>query len=132
VGIDAEVYLLYRFREEFPKDRDFHRALFDAFTLVREPLIFSFTALVAGCLAVSIVPLYVGYVGFSMALILLATFLLSFFVAPVVWSLMRPRFLTRGLEEDSGAPPSVGTRETQVRHSHANTLEAAPSGTRGT
>ncbi len=132
VGIDAEVYLLYRFREEFPKDRDFHRALFDAFTLVREPLIFSFTALFAGCLAVSIVPLYVGYVGFSMALILLATFLLSFFVAPVVWSLMRPRFLTRGLEEDSGAPPSVGTRETQVRHSYANTLEAAPSGTRGT
>ena len=111
VGIDAEVYLLYRFREEYPKDHDFHRALFDAFTLVREPLIFSFTALFAGCLVVSIVPLYVGYVGFSMALILLTTFLLSFFAAPVVWSLVQPRFLTRGLGEDSGTPPSAGKED---------------------
>ena len=98
VGIDAEVYLLYRFREEFVKDGNFKRALFDGFTLVREPLIFSFTALFTGCLAVSIVPLYVGYVGFSMALILLTTFLLSFFAAPVVWSLLKPGFLTRGLD----------------------------------
>lgn len=98
VGIDAEVYLLYRFREEYPRDGDFRRALFDAFTLVREPLIFSFVALFAGLLAVSVVPLYVGYVGFSMALILLTTFLLSFFVAPVVWGMLRPQFLTRGLE----------------------------------
>ncbi|MGB1885121.1 MAG: hypothetical protein ACPHUF_14550, partial [Gammaproteobacteria bacterium] len=101
-----EVYLLFRFREEYPKDRNFHRALFDAFTLVREPLIFSFTALFAGCLAVSVVPLYVGYVGFSMALILLTTFLLSFFAAPVVWSLIQPRFLTRGLEGDIDPPPA--------------------------
>jgi hypothetical protein len=104
VGIDAEVYLLFRFREEYPKDRNFHRALFDAFTLVREPLIFSFTALFAGCLAVSAVPLYVGYVGFSMALILLTTFLLSFFAAPVVWSMVKPRFLTRGLDDDDLSP----------------------------
>lgn len=97
VGIDAEVYLLYRFREEYPKDGDFRRALFDAFTLVREPLVFSFAALFAGCLAVSGVPLYVGYVGFSMALVLLTTFSLSLFVAPVVWSLLQPKFLTRGL-----------------------------------
>jgi len=104
VGIDAEVYLLFRFRDEYPKDRNFHRALFDAFTLVREPLIFSFTALFAGCLAVSAVPLYVGYVGFSMALILLTTFLLSFFAAPVVWSMVKPRFLTRGLDDDDLSP----------------------------
>ncbi len=114
VGIDAEVYLLYRFREEYPKDGDFHRALFDAFTLVREPLIFSFTALFAGCLAVSVVPLYVGYVGFSMALILLITFLLSFFAAPVVWSMVQPRFLTRGLERESGVP-NKGESKSQVR-----------------
>jgi predicted RND superfamily exporter protein len=119
VGIDAEVYLLYRFREEYPRDRDFHRALFDAFTLVREPLIFSFGALFAGCLAVSIVPLYVGYVGFSMALILLATFLLSFFAAPVVWSLVEPRFLTRGLEGESRPPPSARREEGQQPHSGA-------------
>ena len=108
VGIDAEVYLLYRFREEFSKDGNFKRALFDAFTLVREPLIFSFTALFTGCLAVSIVPLYVGYVGFSMALILLTTFLFSFFAAPVVWSLLRPGFLTRGLDvEGRGGGPQM-------------------------
>lgn len=111
VGIDAEVYLLYRFREEYVKDRDFQRALFDAFTLVREPLIFSFTALFAGCLAVSVVPLYVGYVGFSMALILLTTFLLSFFAAPVVWSMMQPKFLTRGLETKEGNVSSIAAED---------------------
>lgn len=107
VGIDAEVYLLYRFREEYQKDLNFHRAMFDAFTLVREPLIFSFAALFAGCLAVSTVPLYVGYVGFSMALILLTTFLLSFFAAPVVWSMVQPRFLTRGIEQSPGIGPGT-------------------------
>ena len=116
VGIDAEVYLLYRFREEYPKDGDFHRALFDAFTLVREPLIFSFVALFAGCLAVSMVPLYVGYVGFSMALILLATFLLSFFAAPVVWSLVQPRFLIRGL----AVKPNVKEYDFQDREAAAS------------
>ncbi len=107
VGIDAEVYLLYRFREEFVKDGNFKRALFDGFTLVREPLIFSFSALFTGCLAVSIVPLYVGYVGFSMALILLTTFLLSFFAAPVVWSLFRPGFLTRGLHLENDRAQAI-------------------------
>ncbi len=116
VGIDAEVYLLYRFREEYPKDRDFHRALFHAFTLVREPLIFSFGALFAGCLAVSVVPLYVGYVGFSMALILLATFLLSFFAAPVIWSMVRPRFLTRGLDGGDRETPSEEILESAVQN----------------
>lgn len=113
VGIDAEVYLLYRFREEYQKDFNFHRAMLDAFTLVREPLIFSFAALFAGCLAVSTVPLYVGYVGFSMALVLLTTFLLSFFAAPVVWSMFQPRFLTRGLAPDGGATPGQRTNAHQ-------------------
>ena len=121
VGIDAEVYLLYRFREEYVKDRNFHRALFDAFTLVREPLVFSFAALFAGCLAVSIVPLYVGYVGFSMALILFTTFNLSFFVAPVVWSMVQPRFLTRGLDDDD----LNGNGEFSVEGDSANTSESA-------
>ena len=132
VGIDAEVYLLYRFREEYPRDKDFKRALFEAFTLVREPLIFSFSALFVGCLAVSIVPLYVGYVGFSMALILLATFLLSFFVAPVVWSLLRPGFLTRGLEHatDDDNQGLSGSKEAPAQDSRspgnrAGSLEVA-------
>ncbi len=131
VGIDAEVYLLYRFREEYPKDGDFHRALFDAFTLVREPLIFSFTALFAGCLAVSFVPLYVGYVGFSMALILLATFLFSFFAAPVVWSLIQPRFLTRGLEMGAVTTHSGQGHKTTTQHPGTVSFGSASSGTKG-
>lgn len=136
VGIDAEVYLLYRFREEYPKDGNFHRALFDAFTLVREPLIFSFAALFAGCLAVSGMPLYVGYVGFSMALILLTTFLLSFFAAPVVWSMVQPKFLTRGLERGTGgggAPATVAHNNLQhsmddrsIRHHSMGDTASAP------
>lgn len=109
VGIDAEIYLLYRFREEYRKDQQFKRALFDAFTLVREPLIFSFSALFFGCLSVSFVPLYVGYVGFSMALILLSTFIFSFFVAPVVWSVVQPRFLTQGVKGAAGQESKDGS-----------------------
>ena len=108
VGIDAEVYLLYRFREEYVKDQEFSRALFDAFTLVREPLIFSFAALFFGLLSVSMVPLYVGYVGFSMALVLLCTFTYSFFVAPVLWAMLQPKFLTRGLGLSETQPASTG------------------------
>ena len=100
VGIDAEIYLLYRFREEYVKDHDFRRALYDAFTLLREPLVFSFSALFFGCLSVSLVPLYVGYVGFTMALVLLFTFACSCIVGPVVWSLLQPKFVTRGVEEN--------------------------------
>ena len=99
VGIDAEIYLLYRFREEYVKDHDFRRALYDAFTLLREPLVFSFSALFFGCLSVSLVPLYVGYVGFTMALVLLLTFTCSCIVGPVVWSLLQPKFVTRGVEQ---------------------------------
>jgi predicted RND superfamily exporter protein len=127
VGIDAEVYLLYRFREEYPRHGSFHDALFAAFTLVREPLIFSFVALFAGCLAVSIVPLYVGYVGFCMALILLTTFLLSFFVAPVLWSLIQPRFLTRGLE--MAAPPGGRTSDAAAPAT-TEEIGVAPAGPR--
>jgi predicted RND superfamily exporter protein len=116
VGIDAEVYLLYRFREEYEKDGQFKRALFDAFTRVREPLIFSFSALFFGCLSVSFVPLYVGYVGFSMALILLTTFIFSFFVAPVVWSVLQPAFLTRGISgRGAGAQMQVVARRAGAR-----------------
>lgn len=125
VGIDAEVYLLFRFREEYPKHGDFQKALFDAFTLVREPLMFSFFSLFAGCLAVVIVPLYVGYVGFAMALVLLTTFVFSFFVAPAMWAVAKPKFLTRGLRvEGAGAPAtsaagagSMGTWKAASRRS---------------
>jgi len=99
VGIDAEVYLLYRFREELLAGRPFGEALVSGFTLIRRALVASNAALILGCWALVPIPLYVGYVGFGMGLILLLTFLVSFVASPVLWAMLRPAFLLRGIAE---------------------------------
>ena len=45
------------------------------------------------------IPLYVGYVGYAMGMIILICFLVSFVLSPFIWSITKPRFLFRGLEE---------------------------------
>ncbi len=96
VGIDAEIYFFFRFREEFAKMRDFKDALIQSFTKIRKALIFSHLALIFGCWALIPIPLYVGYVGYGMGMILLICFLVSFILTPFLWSIFRPRFLIKG------------------------------------
>jgi uncharacterized protein len=102
VGVDAEVYLLYRFREEFAKSRDFRQALVDSFTKIRMALIYSTGALVIGLFILVPIPLYIGYVGFTMGLIISLCFLVSFIVSPVLWSVFRPAFLLRSSDRGNG------------------------------
>jgi len=99
VGIDAEVYFLYRFREEFRKTKDFKNSLISGFTKIRKALIFSHFSLILGCWALIPIPLYVGYVGYAMGMIILICFLVSFVLSPFIWSITKPRFLFKGLEE---------------------------------
>ena len=94
VGIDAEVYFLFRFREEFGKvTTDFREALVSAFTKIRKGLIFSHFALIIGLGILVPIPLYIGYVGFTMALIILICFVVSFTLSPIIWSVLKPQFL---------------------------------------
>jgi predicted RND superfamily exporter protein len=98
VGVDAELYLLGRFREEYQHHGDFQEALKQGFIAVREAITYSCLGLIAGCWILIPIPLYVGYVGFGMGLILIVCFLCSFIISPFLWSLLQPKFLVRGLE----------------------------------
>ena len=93
VGVDAELYLLGRFREEYQQHGDFQEALKQGFIAVREALTYSYLVLIAGCWILIPIPLYVGYLGFSMGLILIVCFLCSFIISPFLWSILRPKFL---------------------------------------
>jgi len=104
VGIDSEVYLLYRFREEYALYADFNEALVQAFTKIRRALLTSNLALIIGCWALIPIPLYVGTIGFGMGLILLICFLMSYFVTPALWAILRPGYLTANVERRELVP----------------------------
>jgi len=99
IGIDAEIYFLYRFREEFMKSGKFNRSLIKSFSMIRKAIIFSTMALVIGCWILIPVPLYIGYVGFCMGLILIICFFVSFIIDPFLWGFLRPKFLTKGITD---------------------------------
>ena len=115
VGVDAEVYLLYRFREELLAGQPFGEALVSSFTLIRRALVASNAALILGCWSLVPIPLYVGYVGFGMGLILLLTFVASFIASPVLWAMLRPAFLLRGVPDTAAAEARVAPEELSER-----------------
>ena len=93
IGIDAEIYFLYRFREEYAVTKDFYQSLTLGFTKIRKGLIFSHLALIVGLMILTPIPLYIGSVGFCMGLIVLICFIMSFIISPILWSVLKPRFL---------------------------------------
>lgn len=95
VGIDAEIYFLYRFREEYAKSKEFRTSLISAFTKILSAIIFSNAALILASWSLIPIPLYVGYVGFSMGMVLLISFCTNVIICPFLWSLVRPKFLLR-------------------------------------
>lgn len=97
VGVDAEMYYLFRFREEFKRTKDFTKSLITGFAEIRQALIFSNLALIVGCWSLIPIPLYVGYVGYSMGMSLFIAFIVSFIVDPFLWKICKPNFLIKGL-----------------------------------
>jgi predicted RND superfamily exporter protein len=85
IGIDSEVYLLFRVREEFAKVGNFREALVQGYVKIRRALLVSNGALILGCWALIPVPLYIGYVGFGMGLVLLFSFVMSAILSPILW-----------------------------------------------
>lgn len=86
VGIDSEVYLLFRVREEYRTLGDFKESLIRAYVNIRRALVVSNGALILGCMILAPVPLYIGYVGFGMGVVLLVCFLMSAILSPILWS----------------------------------------------
>ncbi len=86
VGIDSEVYLLFRVREEYRTLGDFKESLIRAYVNIRRALVVSNGALIFGCMILAPVPLYIGYVGFGMGVVLLVCFLMSAILSPILWS----------------------------------------------
>ena len=86
VGIDSEVYLLFRVREEYQKLGDFEEALVQGYVKIRRALIVSNGALIFGCCILAPVPLYIGYVGFGMGIVLAMCFIMSAILSPILWS----------------------------------------------
>jgi predicted RND superfamily exporter protein len=86
VGIDSEVYLLFRVREEYRTLGDFKEALIRAYVNIRRALVVSNGALIFGCMILTPVPLYIGYVGFGMGVVLLVCFIMSAVMSPILWS----------------------------------------------
>lgn len=85
VGIDSEVYLLFRVREEYAQLGDFRESLVQGYVKIRRALVVSNGALILGCWALIPVPLYIGYVGFGMGLVLFWCFVMSAVLSPLLW-----------------------------------------------
>lgn len=109
VGIDSEVYLLFRVREEFARLRNFREALVQGYVKIRRALLVSNGALIFGCWALIPVPLYIGYVGFGMGLVLLSCFIMSAILSPILWNWFGERAVI-GTAIETESKSSVGQR----------------------
>jgi RND superfamily putative drug exporter len=93
VGIDAGIYLLFRFREEYQLSRDFSSALVKSFTTSGLAVFFSFSALVLGCWSVIPLPIYIGHVGFGLGAILFLDLVFTITLLPALWAKFKPAVL---------------------------------------
>jgi len=107
VGIDSEVYLLFRTREEYARLRKFDEALAQGYVKIRRALMVSNGALILGCVVLTPVPLYIGYVGFGMGLVLALCFVMSAVLSPILWARFGEKVVMRGgpLEDGSIVEP---------------------------
>jgi uncharacterized protein len=112
VGIDSEVYLLFRVREEYARLEDFKESLVQGYVKIRRALLVSNGALILGCWALIPVPLYIGYVGFGMGLVLFWCFLMSAVLSPILWLWFGEGVVTSGAYRNGmveSMPVSSGT-----------------------
>jgi hypothetical protein len=97
------VYLLYRVREEYKRLGNFREALVQGFVKIRHALVISNGALILGCWSLALIPLYIGYVGFGMGLVLLLCFVFSGIISPILWNWLGERIVVGRVEVEPGA-----------------------------
>jgi predicted RND superfamily exporter protein len=110
VGVDSGIYLLFRVREEYLIRRNFREALVNGFVKIWRALAISNGALIVGCWALAPIPLYVGYVGFGMGLIVLLCFVLTGVLSPVLWHWIGEKTVIGKVEAIAGDDAQVRSR----------------------
>ncbi|MBW1678988.1 MAG: MMPL family transporter, partial [Deltaproteobacteria bacterium] len=93
VGIDAVVYLLFRFKEEFRVNKNFEESIVKSFMTAGKANIASYFALVLGCWSVIPVPLYLGYTGYGLGMVLFLNLLITLSTIISLWAIFKPKFL---------------------------------------
>ena len=79
------------------------------------PLIVSNGALILGCWVLAPIPLYIGYVGFGMGLVLLLCFVFSGIISPILWAWFGERTV---IGKADRAESAVGAVEIPRRVAH--------------
>ena len=89
-------------REEYLKCGNFREALVQGFVKIRRALMVSNGALILGCWSLALIPLYSGYVGFGMGLVLLLCFVFSGILSPIMWAWLGEKIVVGRVDPESG------------------------------
>ncbi len=93
VGIDANVYLLFRYFEEFKLTRDMEQAMENAWTSTGKAVLFSALSLSLAYIPLICVKTFWGYLGLGSFEILILNAVGSLFVLPIILGVFRPKFM---------------------------------------
>jgi uncharacterized protein len=93
VGIDANVYLLFRYFEEFKITRDMEQAMENAWTSTGKAVLFSALSLSLAYIPLICVKTFWGYLGLGSFEILILNACGSLFVLPIILGVFRPKFM---------------------------------------
>ena len=93
VGIDANVYLLFRYFEEFKLTRNMEQAMENAWTSTGKAVLFSALSLSLAYIPLICVKTFWGYLGLGSFEILILNAFGSLFVLPIILGVFRPKFM---------------------------------------
>jgi hypothetical protein len=94
VGIDANVYLLFRYYEEYGITRNMEKAMENAWTSTGKAVLFSALSLSLAYIPLILVKTFWGYLGLGSFEILILNAVGSLFILPIILGVFRPKFLT--------------------------------------
>lgn len=95
VGIDANVYLLFRYFEEMAKSKDAAAAMERAWTTTGKAVLYSALSLSLAYIPLCFVKTFWAYLGWGSLMILLLNSFASLVILPTILGVFRPRFLFR-------------------------------------
>jgi predicted RND superfamily exporter protein len=95
VGIDANVYLLFRYFEEMAKSKDAAAAMERAWTTTGKAVLYSALSLSLAYIPLCFVKTFWAYLGWGSLMILLLNSFASLVILPTILGVFRPKFLFR-------------------------------------
>ncbi|MFH0813459.1 MAG: MMPL family transporter [Pseudomonadota bacterium] len=97
VGIDANVYLLFRYFEELKRVGNMSKAMENAWTSTGKAVMYSALSLSLAYIPLICVKTFWGYLGLGSFEILILNMLGSLFVLPIILGVFKPKFLYEGV-----------------------------------